>query len=86
MAVIVRVHAELSGGHHGDEHVVKSLGFQLHVKLVDTHVGFHSDTVHKRNADMNTCELHLKELAESLNDVGLLLRHDEECGTQQNNE
>jgi len=35
---------------------------------------------------MNTCELHLKELAESLNDVGLLLRHDEECGTQQNNE
>ncbi len=35
---------------------------------------------------MDAGELHLKELAESLNDVGLLLRHDEECGRQQNNE
>ena len=30
---------------------------------------------------MDAGELDLKELAESLNDVGLLLRHDEECGT-----
>ena len=83
---IVRVHAELGGGHHGDEHIVKSLGFQLHVKLVDTHVGFHGDAVHERDADMDAGELHLKELAEAFDDVRLLLRHDEECGRQQNNE
>ena len=83
---IVRVHAELGGGHHGDEHVVERLGFQLHVKLVDAHVRFHGDAVHKRNADMDAGELHLKELAEAFDDVRLLLRHDEECGRQQNNE
>ena len=72
--------------HHGDEHVVERLGFQLHVKLVDAHVRFHGDAVHKRNADMDAGELHLKELAEAFDDVRLLLRHDEECGRQQNNE
>ena len=35
---------------------------------------------------MNAGELHLVEFAETLNNIGLLLRHDEECGTQQNNE
>ena len=32
---------------------------------------------------MDAGELDLKELAESLNDVGLLLRNDEQCGAQQ---
>ena len=35
---------------------------------------------------MDAGELHLKELAEAFDDVGLLLRHDEECGTQQHDE
>lgn len=35
---------------------------------------------------MDAGELHLKELAEAFDDVRLLLRHDEECGRQQNNE
>ena len=35
---------------------------------------------------MDAGELDLKELAEAFDDVGLLLRHDEECGTQQHDE
>ena len=74
---VLRVHTELGGGHDGDEHVVERLGFQLHVELVDTHVGFHGDAVDERNTNMNAGELHLVELAEPFDDVGLLLRHDE---------
>ena len=32
---------------------------------------------------MNAGELHLVELAETFDDVGLLLRHDEQCGQEQ---
>ena len=80
---VFRVHTELGGGHDGDEHVVKRLGLQLHIELVDAHVGLHGDAVHERNADVDARELDLVELAESFDDVGLLLRHDEQRGQEQ---
>ena len=80
---VVRVHAELGGGHDGHEHVVQRLGFQLHVELVDAHVGLHGDAVDERDTDMDTGKLDLKELAEAFDDVRLLLRNDEQCGAQQ---
>ena len=80
---VFRVHTELGGGDDRDEHVVEGFGFQLHVELVDAHVGFHGDTVHERDTDVDARELHLVELAETFDDVGLLLRHDEQRGQEQ---
>ena len=46
-------------------------------------LGFHGDAIHERNTNMNAGELHLVELAETFDDVGLLLRHDEQRGQEQ---
>ena len=80
---VFRVHTELGGGDDRDEHIVEGFGLQLHVELVDAHVGFHGDTVHERDTDVDARELHLVELAETFDDVGLLLRHDEQRGQEQ---
>ncbi len=77
---VLGIHTELGGRHDRDEHVVERLGLQLHVELVDAHIGFHGDAVHERNPDMDARELHLVEFAESFDDIGLLLRNDEQCG------